>query len=170
MANQPCPRCTSEINLAFTRVCGFCGWVNPTRRGQHSFIASAPKTSHWLPASCEDVDCWRYINGFRIPLDADNARPIRGGVSTQSTAEWLRAEKAAGRLRFTEQRTGEGVIDFVFPAGHPCFESHSLPIGASEIPPDLLHVTAGSRYRHERSADWREDMSETMYAAQKELA
>lgn len=161
MAKQPCPKCASEIDLAVQVVCGYCGWINPVRPGEHSFAASAPKETHWRKATCEEAECWRFLQGFRVPLEPANDKPIRGGTSMKSTVEWMRAEKSMGRLAFTETRIGDGIVDFVFPPGHQCFEGHALPIGASIIKPHLLHVTASGFRRHEKGADFNEDMNET---------
>lgn len=114
---------------------------------------SAPLATHWRPATCAQVGCLNYENGWRIRVE---------GLS----AELLHAAKTSGR-KFIEQRVAADQTWLVFEAGQPCFQAaqHKLAVGKPE-----LYIVRGGDWRgnprgiparlHQRPEDWVEDLHE----------
>lgn len=73
-----------------------------------TFAITSPLATHFRPATCAEVDCPHYLNGWTtaVPAGSKDEAVIR----------------RAGR-HFTEQRQGEGFIQFTFPGGQPCFRA-----------------------------------------------
>lgn len=115
-----------------------------------------PLATHWRRATCAEVDCPRYLNGWKSVLDM-------GSQDGQNCAAWIRHMSG---LHFTEEVTGPGELTFRFPAGQMCARAdrHRLPIGR---PPVML--VRGGDYRGNPSGfkrifgkaeDWRDDLGE----------
>ena len=74
-----------------------------------TYQVAAPLSTHFVPATCADVDCPDYLNGWRLRaelLDAQQAHVVR----------------ASGR-HFTGQRIAEGETWWCFPPGQACFRA-----------------------------------------------
>lgn len=82
--------------------------------------AASPPATHRRKATCEEVRCEAFLDGFYMELDPD---------TFGNQVLYLRS-KQHGR-RFTEERLEDGRIRFNFPAGQECFEStagrHTVP-------------------------------------------
>lgn len=114
----------------------------------------APEATHWRTASCKEVDCENYVNGWRVRVE---------GLSPQQ----LHAVKASGR-KFTELSIAEGATYLVFEAGQSCFKAHEhrVPVGK----PSLYVVRDGDPWRgnprgtepvrHTKPELWVEDFAE----------
>jgi hypothetical protein len=111
----------------------------------------APVSTHFRPATCEEVDCGAWKNGWATTVlpGSDDETVVRG----------------AGR-RFIEERTPDGFVRFIFPAGQSCFavSRHRVPL---ERPP--IHIVrhgdwrgnpSGQRRQHTRPEHWVEDFAE----------
>lgn len=103
-----------------------------------------PKETHWVPATCAQIDCDAYLYGWASTFDAHDARVL-----------WIRAE--SGR-RFTETRTPAGQVQFAFPAGQRCFRSHEHKRRLERVP---VHRVLHGDFRgavllrtHTRGEDW----------------
>ncbi len=118
-----------------------------------TYAIKAPIPTHWRAASCAEVECSHYANGWRtiVPATSDHADLIRSGRT--------------GRA-FTEKPAGAGLTEFVFPAGQACFRAsqHKVPL---ERPP--LYIVRGGDWRgnptgqhrtHQRPEHWVEDFGE----------
>lgn len=84
-------------------------------RPQRQYLIAAPRSTHWRPATCAEVDCPQHVHGWRTVVD----------VSTelgQRQAHYIRRE--SGR-RFTETQTGPTFWQFDFEPGQSCFGQHS---------------------------------------------
>lgn len=106
-----------------------------------------PASTHFRPATCEDVDCGGYVNGWQSTIDESTDLG-------QAQAHYIRAQ--SGR-RFTETRTPAGLTEFTFPAGQECFRSgeHKTNIGRAP----LFVVDSGNRrYRHSSADSWADDL------------
>lgn len=77
-----------------------------------TYMVAAPLSSHFAPATCAEVGCPNWLNGWRtvVPAVSDHADLVRS----------LR-----GRYHFTETPRDGGLTEFVFPPGQPCFEASS---------------------------------------------
>lgn len=112
----------------------------------------APLSTHYRKATCAEVECAQYVNGWKtiVPSDSPQAQYIR----TQS-----------GR-KFTEKR-GEsaGLAEFAFAPGQQCFGSDRHRVSLEREP---LYVARGGDARgnplrerrvHANAGDWQEDFA-----------
>lgn len=115
-----------------------------------TYSIKAPITSHYVPATCEEVHCADYEGGWMVKLT---------GLSEQM----IYTAKNTGR-KFVQTDLGEGPA-LVFEAGQPCFRAstHRKPNGRPEI---FLRRNGDFRTprtpvtRFKRAADWRDDFGE----------
>lgn len=109
----------------------------------------APVPTHFRPATCEEVDCAAWRNGWKtlVASNSDAALYIRSGAS--------------GR-RFTEFNDSHdrsiGMTEFVFEPGQKCFavDKHVVPL---ERDPLFRVRESGQTTTHVRADDWADDMS-----------
>lgn len=120
-----------------------------------TYEISAPVATHFRAASCAEVDCRHYLNGWQTMVDESSDLG-------QRQAYYIR--KLAGRA-FTEERNEGGLTIFTFEAGQTCFRvgDHRVSLGR----PEIFRVWRGdwrgqleSAYRHTRPADWVDDFAE----------
>lgn len=109
----------------------------------------------WRAASCEQVSCPRWRNGWRTVLDLGTRDGLRW-------AEWI--ARRSGR-RWTKEQAGNQVT-FTFEAGQSCFEKHRVPRERDPLfimrGGDHRGNPTGERRRHTRGEDWRDDMQENL--------
>jgi hypothetical protein len=118
-----------------------------------TYGATMPVGSHWRPATCEEVVCFNYLNGWKTVVaegspHADIARSLRGSYS------------------FTETAQPGGMVEFLFAPGQKCFkwQDHKVPLER----PARFYVAEGdfrgnprrapSRV-HQNGIDWAEDFA-----------
>ena len=75
-------------------------------------------TEYWKLASCAEVNCRNYINGWRTILPSTDL----------SNIEWIRRSS----MDFTEERQ-DGLVVFHFAPGQQCFDGE---LGRHRIPHD----------------------------------
>lgn len=117
-----------------------------------------PRTvDFWRDATCAEVNCLRYRNGWRQVLDLGTRDGLRG-------AEWI---TRSSRRKFTREQAGNQVT-FTFERGQRCFERHKV---ARERDPifivrdgDRRGNPTGRRRVHTRGEDWRDHMQENLSA------
>lgn len=114
-----------------------------------TYTVAAPLATHFRPATCEEVDCAHWRDGWRTVVDESTDLGA-------AQAAYIRGQ--SGR-RFVEHREGAAAV-FVFEPGQRCFAAHQLPL---ERDP-LLIVRMGD-WRgygparvHRRPEDWVDDM------------
>ena len=89
-----------------------------------SYQIIAPKSTHFRPATCHEVDCVKHQRGWRQIIDIKT-------VDGQKTAYWIRMH--SGRS-FTVQRTQtDGVLAFLFPPGQHCFTQHEVRLERPDV-------------------------------------
>ncbi len=118
-----------------------------------TYAAIVPMSTHLRPATCEEVDCLHYLEGWKTVINESTELG-------QAQAHYIRKE--SGR-RFTEHREGAAVV-FEFEPGQQCFAQHQQPL---ERDPVFLvkggdwrgNPTGQVRY-HQRAEDWVEDFAE----------
>ncbi len=90
---------------------------------------AAPLATHWRKATCEEVNCPEFLNGWMLPLAG-----LDDGDIWQA--------RNSGR-RYREQPTDAGPV-LIYEAGQPCFResTHRLPL---DRPPLFIA----------RDGDWR---------------
>lgn len=96
-----------------------------------TYEATAPLTTHWRPATCAEVECRAYMQGWHSDVPPGSADEKR-----------ITDSYRPGEYRL--ERTPEGFHRYYFPAGSTCFRAvhHKLPLER----PALFTV---------RSGDWR---------------
>jgi hypothetical protein len=82
-----------------------------------TYQMAQPLATHWRPATCAEVECPNYLNGWRVRVE---------GLPPQL----LHAAAHSGR-RHSRLDAGEGETWLVFEAGQPCFaaSAHRIPAG-----------------------------------------
>lgn len=127
-----------------------------------SYVLSQPLDTHWRPATCEEVNCDHFLNGWQVRVEGLSARQEH-------------AARNCGR-RFEELSVAEGETWLVFEAGQPCFYAteHRGPLAR----PPLYVVRDGDRRGnplgtkarlHQKPDFWVEDFAthqQTLAAAQ----
>lgn len=118
-----------------------------------TFSISIPKATHTMPATCRDIDCAQYLNGWKTILDKSQVRLIH-------------TVRTSGRS-YKEHVDGT-IHTFVFEPGQPCFRSAEHTV---QIRPEIYSVRGGD-FRgnplgtpariHKNPADWVEDFSESV--------
>jgi hypothetical protein len=112
----------------------------PVRRVDQmkTYGLSAPQATHYRRASCREVECVNYANGWRSgfdvtdPVKANAARLIRLHSGRLFTVEEIRG----GPLNTVQ------MVIFTFGPGQECFQQHSVPLEREPV----LYV---------RDGDWR---------------
>lgn len=90
-----------------------------------------PLESHFRDATCQEVDCQAFANGWRSMVDTSTPLGAR-------QANYIRLH--SGRAYTSTENAA--MVTFVFRPGQRCFTSHRLPLGR----PNLFVV---------RDGDWR---------------
>jgi hypothetical protein len=117
----------------------------------------APLSTHWRPATCEEVDCPDFLNGFVTTVDT--ATDLG-----QKQYHFLTHDR---KRSYSMQRVNDTLCKFVFRPGTICmrFRDHRAPIGR----PPLFLVSGGDwrgnprqipTTRHRTAENWIEDFSD----------
>lgn len=115
-----------------------------------------PLATHWRRATCAEVGCPRYLNGWKSVLDLS-------GQEGRNCALWIRSMSG---LRFTEEVTGPAEVTFRFPPGQMCARAdrHRVPVGRPPIlsvrDGDFRGNPSGRKHVFGRAEDWRDDLGE----------
>ena len=113
--------------------------LNPYR----TYQIVAPRSTHTRPATCEEVDCVAWRDGWTTMLPEGDPR-----------ADYIR--HGSGR-HFTEAREA-GMVTFTFPAGQMCFGAADHRVSLERDP--IFRVRErGQTTTHPRGELWVEDMS-----------
>jgi hypothetical protein len=121
-----------------------------------TYSMTMPARTHWRPATCEEVLCMAFLNGFATTVDTSTELGRKQyHFITRDRERSPKAEKA-----------GETLVTFTFPPGTPCFARRDHKV-ALERPAHFL-VTGGDfrgnptgmRRRHANGAEWAEDCAE----------
>ena len=129
--------------------------ASPDPRNQQFFRARRPLRTHWRPATCEEMDCPHYLNGWRTILPVDDPR-----------ADYIRHR--SGRS-FKEKRNGD-MVEFTFSAGQTCFSAadHKRLIGRPDVFERVPRLGAPALV-HARPEDWVENMEEELDATRRTI-
>jgi len=122
-----------------------------------TYGASMPLATHWRRATCAEVDCDAYLNGWVSTFDL-------GTDLGQRQYDYCTHDR---ERRYSVQRVSMTVVKLLYGPGQRCFRSgdHRVPLER----PARLYV-AGGDWRgnprripvrvHKRPEDWVEDFSE----------
>lgn len=119
---------------------------------QVSYRILNPISTHFRPATCEDVDCEHYLSGWQSLIDESTDLG-------QRQAHYIRKESAR---RYTESRNGAGLTVFTFEAGQSCFgaSKHRTNVGLNPLfAVDRLNDSGRvSRRVHSSAGSWGDDL------------
>lgn len=128
-----------------------------------TYAVVSPLSTHWRPATCAEVDCPHYLNGWRTRIET-------------LTPDLLRAARNSGR-HYTVQQIAQGESYLVFRAGQPCFAAAAHRKQLDRPPLFLVRDgdhrgnPRGTRARqHLNPATWVEDFSEHQQKLADEIA
>lgn len=107
-----------------------------------------PRPTHWRAATCEEVGCKHYREGWISVVPSDSMQ-----------AEYIRRQ--SGR-RFQEDNAGDGLMRFTFEAGQKCFQQHEAPIEREPLFVRKTPQGGSERWEWER---WRDHFNEIAHAA-----
>lgn len=117
-----------------------------------TFQVSSPLTTHFKEATCQEVDCRNYRDGWTSTVDVST-------VQGRDAANYIRMK--SGRTYAYE--TAGTLVIFKFPPGQKCFAKHKVPVGRPEI-----YVVRGGDWRgnptrevkkHTRPEHWVEEFA-----------
>lgn len=110
--------------------------------------------SHYRQATCEEVSCESYLNGWKTLAD-------EGTPDGQRIAGIVRSLK--GTYAFTEERDPTGGTNFTFQPGQRCFKAAEHRVALER--PALYYVKRGDWRRsenvrqHRNADDWVDDFA-----------
>lgn len=115
-----------------------------------TYQIAAPLGSHFRPATCAEIDCPDYLNGWRVRVE-------------NLTPDLLHAARTSGR-RYREVPVAAGETWLSFEAGQPCFRAGEHRKRLER--PELFIVRGGDwrqqvgeARRHTRAEDWVDDFA-----------
>lgn len=120
----------------------------PNPRHFRNYAIRAPRKTHYRPATCEEVGCLAYQNGWTLHKE-------------MLTAELLYAATNS-RRKYKEVQVSEGKTLLVYEAGQPCFASHEVPLErpaffyAGPGTPDTFSTRRATKF--DRPEDWTDSM------------
>lgn len=129
-------------------------------RHKKTYQIRAPLATHWRSATCEEVECEFFVDGWRLRVE-------------NLTERDLYKVKNSGR-HCMELPVAEGETWLVFGPGTPCLRQwapgqplverhHRLPVGRPElyvVRPGDWRLYTGESYRFDRGDQWRDDFAE----------
>lgn len=89
---------------------------------RRTYQIDQPLQTHYRLATCQEVDCRDYANGWVNGFDLTDPEKA-------AAARWVRDH--SGR-KFTAQLT-DGKVVLTFPAGQTCFKTHRVPLDRPPI-------------------------------------
>lgn len=118
-----------------------------------TFSIVAPLSTHFRPATCEEINCPDYLHGWKVRIEG-------------LPPAMVHAARTSGR-RYVEQHIAEGETWLIFEAGQRCFKAseHRARLDKPELyvvrDGDYRGNPRGTRARlHQRPADWQEQFAE----------
>lgn len=129
-----------------------------------TFGIRAPRSTHWVPATCEEVQCQNYVRGFRTSMD--ESKPVGEG-----NAKLLRADKTRTKKEYKDEYN---MTIFEYPPGTKCFNTHTKRLEKPEIyivrDGDHRGNPKGTPTRtHTKAEFWTEEFSEVQDKIKKAL-
>lgn len=120
----------------------------PYQYKSYRFIRPA---SHWRKATCEEVGCPHWANGWRVRIQ---------GLTDH---DFYTATHCGRKYREVQIRDGESYLEYE--AGQPCFEAHKHVMEVGIEPIYLVQRGDYRQYvehprRHANIQNWMEDFAE----------
>lgn len=137
-----------------------------TRPKMPQHQAAAPAATHRKIATCEEVDCPRFLSGFDLilpdpPPDIPASHPrcatpqdaaLCGYCVHHERLRYIRSGDS-GR-EFREHHDQEGMVRFRFPPGTQCFQPHTAPNGR-----EAIYLINDQKVR---GRDWTDSLGESL--------
>lgn len=115
---------------------------------QVSYRILNPTSTHYRPATCEEVDCDHFLNGWQVRVEG-------------LPEELLHTARNSGRS-FTEMRVSEGVTYLVFAPGQACFKAKTHLTNIGRNPLFVVDTPADNgrirRRKHSSADSWGDDL------------
>lgn len=117
----------------------------------------APAATHFRKATCAEVNCGPYLNGWRTTCDESTELG-------KAQASYIRNQ--SGRHYTEDRNQAPGLTVFTFEAGQACFQADKHEAPRFDRPQIYLvrggdhRGNTGLIRRHTRGADWVEDFTE----------
>lgn len=117
-----------------------------------TYQVMSPLSTHWRPATCIEINCPDYLNGWRVRIEG---LPV----------EMVHAARTTGR-KYVELDVSENEHWFIFEAGQPCFRAseHRALLDKQEIfiarDGDFRGNPTGNVRKHTDPSFWLEDFAE----------
>src|SRR6266540_2045312 len=115
----------------------------------------APKATHFRNATCAEIYCSNYLNGWKTEIDESSELG-------QKQAYYIR--NSSGRHYKEDRSVAAGLTIFVFEAGQQCFSQHQVRLDKPEI-----YLVKGGDWRgnpagietkkHSSPDDWVDDFA-----------
>ena len=128
-----------------------------------TYAMVSPLATHFRPATCAEVDCPHYLNGWGVrihQLPAEDQAAVR-----QATYE---TQGRRYRYAYEEREMTAGETWLLFKPGQPCFKAREHRARVDDRPP--LYIVRDGDHRgnprgtkarlHQRPENWVEDFAE----------
>jgi len=122
------------------------------------FTVAQPRETHFRPATCEEVDCRDYLNGFVIPLNPAVPLHLKLMEDIKPSGRKFRKMRSEDAAEEKGVTLPPHIFAFVFPPGQQCFRPHMVVM---DKPPILIH----DGRRHATVENYVEDFNESSYRA-----
>lgn len=118
-----------------------------------TYALKAPPATHWKAATCKDVDCEAYANGWITRIDASTELG-------RAQLNYIRLQ--SGRHYMDNTKPGSNIVELWFRAGQKCFAQHKVPLDREPV-----YLVRGGDWRgstglirrHISGEDWVDDFA-----------
>ena len=117
---------------------------NAMHPARQDFRVAMPPSTHRIPATCREVDCPHFLDGWMTVVAVGSRQDIY--IRHDNSRKWT--------VQMKEGSTT--ILEFIFEPGQTCFREHTRLSGR---PPFYLHETADGRRLH-RAQDFIEHVHE----------
>ena len=131
-----------------------------------TYAVDSPLATHFRLATCEEVDCPNFLNGWGVAITPDLQGQGFDDIIRHSGKQYTHLTVAEAEARFPGTSFAGAAYVYAFAAHQPCFyqgtQRHVLPVGR----PDIFSVRGGdhrattSERRVMRPQDWQESFTE----------
>lgn len=123
----------------------------------HLYGLRAPVPTHFRPATCAEVDCPAFLNGWKtiLPVGSDLIDVLK-----RSGRQFVQVDSEQG-----------GLVEFLFGAGQRCFRADTHVMSLEREPLYLVRVggRGGQVRQHASGADWVDDSANYLDRVRDEL-
>ena len=122
----------------------------PSNAMQTFTLKRPPGAEFWRKATCEEIDCGHWRNGWETRID----------ISTELGQEQVAYIIKHSKRSYSMERESEDIVCFTFTPGQMCFGAADHRIAIEREPLYLHRAGLATPRRHTRGADWMEHMHE----------